>query len=207
MKDETTLGSAGTSDGRGYRGGGPREQSPLQARAAFLQNRSWDSIVSLNRGACARGGAQHGANPESHDAVAANWQLQQPAVVSLQETLDFLKSCHRAAPFLFFNGNTFADVGRNITDFVFAELPTLRRRELISAIAHYIAGVLDYDAMVNTVDTLWQSAQLEVGTRVKTLRGSTHGVIVRVLEDGRVVWRPDGVECDLTGLPESLLPE
>jgi hypothetical protein len=206
MNDETALGSAGTSDGRGYRGGSPREQSPLQARAAFLHHRSWDSIISLNRGACARGGAQHGLNSEVGAACEIRWSEHQEKILSLCETLDFLKSCHRAAPFLFFNGNTFADVGRRIGDAVFADLPTLRRRELISAIAHYIAGVLDYDAMVNTVDTLWQSAQLEVGTRVKTLRGSMHGVIVRVLEDGRVVWRPDGVESELTGLPESLLP-
>jgi hypothetical protein len=40
---------------------------------------------------------------------------------------------------------------------------------------------------------------------VKTLRGSTRGVIVRLLEDGLVVWQPDGSEPELTALPESLL--
>ena len=43
--------------------------------------------------------------------------------------------------------------------------------------------------------------------RVKTLRGSTRGVIVRLEEDGRVVWRPDGTESELMALPESLLRE
>ncbi len=61
--------------------------------------------------------------------------------------------------------------------------------------------------MVEIVESLSQSAEFKPGDRVKTLRGSTHGVIVRVLEDGRVVWRPDGTESELTGLPESLLPE
>jgi hypothetical protein len=77
----------------------------------------------------------------------------------------------------------------------------------MSAVAHYIAGVLPWEAMVEIVESLSQSADFKPGDRVKTLRGSTHGVIVRVLEDGRMVWRPDGTESELTGLPESLLPE
>jgi hypothetical protein len=61
--------------------------------------------------------------------------------------------------------------------------------------------------MVEAIETLSQSADLKPGHRVKTLRGSTRGVIVRLLEDGRVVWRPDGTDTELTGLPESLLPD
>jgi hypothetical protein len=33
------------------------------------------------------------------------------------------------------------------------------------------------------------------------------GVVVRVLKDGRVVWRPDGSKSELTALPESLAME
>lgn len=61
--------------------------------------------------------------------------------------------------------------------------------------------------MVDIVESLSQSAEFKPGDRVKTLRGSTRGVIVRVMEDGRVAWRLDGTESELTGLPESLLPE
>jgi hypothetical protein len=77
---------------------------------------------------------------------------------------------------------------------------------MTSALAHYIAGVLDRDAMVHTVTELWTSASFNPGDRVKTLRGSTQGVILRVLEDGRVVWKPAGSAAELTALPESLLP-
>ncbi|NJK92204.1 MAG: hypothetical protein HC904_10465 [Blastochloris sp.] len=52
--------------------------------------------------------------------------------------------------------------------------------------------------------SLCQSADFQPGDRVQTLRGTTQGVILRVLEDGRIVWQPDGVETELTGLPESL---
>ena len=117
-----------------------------------------------------------------------------------------MRQCHRRAPFLFFNGNTFADVGRTVVDFVFAELPTGRRREVMSAVAHYIAGVLPHDSMARIINELSESAELKPGDCVKTLRGSMHGTILRVLEDGRVVWRADS-GAELTGLPESLIRE
>jgi hypothetical protein len=61
--------------------------------------------------------------------------------------------------------------------------------------------------MIMIVESLCASNDLKVGDRVQTLRGSAKGVVVRVLEDGRIVWRPDGSRSDLTALPESLLPE
>ena len=77
----------------------------------------------------------------------------------------------------------------------------------MSAVAHYIAGVLPWDAMVEMVESLSETAEWKPGDRVKTLRGSLHGVIVRILKDGRVVWKPDGTESELTALPESLCTE
>jgi transcription elongation factor len=115
-----------------------------------------------------------------------------------------LRQCHRRAPFLFFNGNTFADVGRTVVDFVFAELPTGRRREVMSAVAHYIAGVLDHKSLERIVNELSAATDFQPGDRVKTMRGSMRGTILRVLEDGRVVWRADS-GAELTGLPESLI--
>jgi hypothetical protein len=207
MGDETAIGSAGAPDRPGHPGRGSGEQSPLQTRAQFLKNRSWELVLGLNRGACARGGAQHGQNSESYAAVEAEWRQKQIAFQSLAETIEFLWQCHRRAPFLFFNGNTFADVGRTIVDFVFADLPTSRRRQVMSAVAHYIAGVLPWEAMVEVVESLAESADWKAGDRVQTLRGSTHGVILRLLADGRVAWRPDGTESELIALPESLARE
>jgi hypothetical protein len=108
---------------------------------------------------------------------------------------------------LFFNGNTFADIGRQVSDVLFADLPNLRRREITSAVAHYISGVLDQESMVEIVESLWQSADLKPGDRVKTMRGSLRGVIVRKLADGRLVWRPDQSTAELVALPESLILE
>jgi hypothetical protein len=105
----------------------------------------------------------------------------------------------------FFNGNTFAEIGRALATALFQNLPFHRRKEVSSAAAHFITGVLDRDSMVNIVEGLCEAAELKPGDRVKTLRGSTSGVIVKILGDGRIVWRPDGTKSELTALPESLL--
>lgn len=116
-----------------------------------------------------------------------------------------MKAFHRKAPFLFFNGNTFAAIGRQLAYALFSDLPPGRKREVGSAIAHYIAGVLDRESMVSIVESLCASAALRPGDRVQTLRGSTRGIVLRQLDDGRVVWRPDGSTSELTALPESLV--
>jgi hypothetical protein len=103
--------------------------------------------------------------------------------------------------------NTFASIGRELSFALFSDLVPGRKREVGSAVAHYIAGVLDREAMVQIIETLSQAADFKPGDRVKTLRGSLHGVIVGILEDGRIVWQPDGTDSELTGLPESLILE
>jgi hypothetical protein len=207
MSDEAETGSSGAPDRRGHSGGSGGDGSPFQTRAAFVKNWDWQSVVRINRGTCERGGAQHGFNSEASAACATEWEAQRQRVVTLGETLDFLKRCHRQAPFLFFNGNTFAAIGRELGRALFSDLPATRNREVTSAIAHYIAGVLDREAMVEIVEGMCGAASLQPGDRVKTLRGSSRGVIKRVLEDGRLVWQADGSHTELTALPDTLLKE
>jgi hypothetical protein len=205
MSNETPIGSAGAVDGRGHPPGGGGISSPLQAGAQFLKNWDWHAVVRINRGACERGRAQHGVNSEAGATCAAEWEVLRFQELTLGETFDRLRGFHRKAPFLFFNGNTFATIGRELSFALFSDLVPGRKREVGSAVAHYIAGVLDREAMVAIVEALSESADWKPGDRVKTLRGSLRGVIVRLLEDGRVVWRPDETESELTALPESLV--
>lgn len=79
------------------------------------------------------------------------------------ETFDRLRTFHRKAPFLFFNGNTFATIGRELSFALFSDLVPGRKREVGSAVAHYIAGVLDREAMAQIVETLSRSADLKPG--------------------------------------------
>ena len=90
-------------------------------------------------------------------------------------------------------------------DAFLAEFPLSRRREASSLAAHYVAGVLDETSLVLGLASLTESFDFQPGDRIKTLRGSTRGVIVRLLEDGRVVWKPKGSHSELVALPESLI--
>lgn len=184
MPDETAHGPAEIPDGGGHPPGSPGEPAPLQGRAQFLENWDWASVTQITAGLCERGRTQRGVNSETHAAVAPEWEQKRTAELTLLETFQFLPSCHRRTPFLFFNGNTFAEIGRARATALFADLPFQRRREAASAVAHFITGVLDEGLMVEAVEGLAQAADLKPGDRVKTLQGSTNGVIVRVLEDG-----------------------
>ena len=53
------------------------------------------------------------------------------------------------------------------------------------------------ESMISAVESLCESALFAPGDRVQTLRGSTAGKVVKILEDGRVVWKPDGMDGEL----------
>jgi hypothetical protein len=207
MSDETEIRSGGEADagnGDGERSG---EQSPLQGRAAFIKNWGWQFVTSFNRGSCDRGKAQFGHNPEAHDRIRQRWEAIHTQAMTLGEALDFLFQCHRGAPFLFFNGNTFGEIARRIVDAVFIEFPLARRRQAGSLAAHYVAGVLDWHSMEMGLIALAELADFQTGDVVRTLKGSTRGTVKQILPDGRVVWQPEGSGAELIALPESLLRE
>lgn len=205
MADETQIRSGDAGDSRDGGGGGSGEPAPLQARAAFLANWHWQSVIRLNERLCSGGRAQHGPNSETHPGCEAEWQQSHAAERTLLETLDWLRSFHRKAPFLFFNGNSFAEIARTLTDALFAEFPRSRRRESASLAAHFVAGVLDRESLASGISALVESADFQPGDRVRTFKGSLRGTVQKILPDGRVAWRPDGSTSELMALPESLL--
>ena len=206
MGDETEIGSAGASDRRRT---SARRLANSVHRFKPEPNFSKTGIGSLSSAStedrAKEVGAQHGTNSETGGACAAEWEALQPQTLTLAESIDQLRAFHRRAPFLFFNGNTFATIGRELALAILSDLPPIRKREASSAVAHYIAGVLDRDNMVSIVESLCEAASFQPGDRVKTLRGSTHGAILRLQDDGRVVWQPDGSMTELITLPESLV--
>ena len=207
MADETEIRPGGEDHARDAHAECAGEQSPLQGRAAFLKNWDWQLVASLNRGSCDRGKALFGHNSETHEQVRQEWEAQRRDELTLGKTVDFLRECHRSAPFLFFNGNTIGEIARRIMDAVFSDFPLGRRREAASLAAHYVAGVLDREAMADGLIELAKLVNFNPGDRVHTLKGSTRGVILRLQKDGRVVWKPDGSNSELIALPESLLRE
>ena len=145
MGDETEIRPGGEDHAGDDHGERTDQQSPLQGRAAFIKNWDWEFVTSLNRGSCDRGKALHGHNSETHERVRRQWEERRAQELTLGQTLDFLFECHRSAPFLFFNGNTFGEIARRIVDAIFIEFPLGRRRKLphwrrIMSLAYWITS-------------------------------------------------------------------
>ena len=207
MTNEASDRSAGKADSGNDAGRYSGQHSALQTRAAFLKNWNWQLIVGFNRAVCERGRAQFGYNSETQADVRAHWESIQPQALTLQQTFDFLRDCHKSAPFLSFNGNTFAEVARRTVDVLLADLSSARRRTAASLAAHYVAGVLDAASLSHGLESIMESASFQAGDRVHTLKGSLKGIVRRILPDGRVLWQPNGKKDELIALPESLLRE
>jgi len=207
MVDEAANRFTGATDSGGHSSRSRRESAPLQSRAKFLQNWDWTFVTQINGGLCERGRAQRGVNSETHTTVTEEWEKRQASELTLLETFQFLQSCHRRAPFLFYNGNTFAEIGRALTNALFQALPALRRKEVASAAAHFITGVLDQESMVRLIESLCEAPRFKIGDHVKTMRGSTSGTVVKILDDGRIVWQPDSRKSELIAVPENLVRE
>ena len=174
MTDESPLRSGRKSHARDGVGGGVGEPASLSGRAAFLENWHWQSVVRLNERLCGGGHAQHGQNSETHAGCEKEWSQGVKTQRTLLETIDWLRSFHRQAPFLFFNGNTFADIARTLTDAFFAEFPSGRRHQAASLAAHYVAGVLDRDAVVSGIIKLDEAADFKPGDRVQQPTARIH---------------------------------
>src|SRR5215469_12378395 len=109
MPDETSLRPGDESNAQDGARGSAGEPTSLQGRASFLSNWNWQSVVGINQRLCRGNRAQHGKNSETHARCEKQWSEGSGKERTLFETLDWLRSFHGKAPFLFFNGNTFAE--------------------------------------------------------------------------------------------------
>jgi len=183
------------------------QPSPLLGRAAFMRNWGWEVVIHLNQRSCLQRRTQFGHSPSGHELVRQQWESRQAQELTLGEALDFLLECHRAAPFLFHNDATFGEIARQMVEAFLVEFPPGRRREAAFLAAHYVGGRLDRESMALSLDALTEVADLKPGDRVRTFRGSAHGVVLELWPDGRVVWQPDGTTAELIASAESLLRE
>jgi len=207
MSHEITPGSRESSPTRGRAEAGGSEQSPLQCRARFLENWDWQAITNLNRRLCEGQRAQHGPNPESHAASQKEWEGLQKEALTFLEVIGHLQKFHRQAPFLFFNGNTFAELGRGLSYALFADVTAVRKKQLASLVAHFIAGVPEVDevALRTGLQELTRLENFQVGDKVTTLQKTLSGIVTKINQDGGIVRKCDQTGAVMTDPPQSLL--
>lgn len=106
---------------------------------AWIKDIKWNYVVSQNATLCKARTAHHGPTSEGYSLTRDFWESNFRTEFEIPELLQFLKSCHRMAPFTNYNGNTFAAIGRIIVEragFLDSELKSVR-----SLAGHIVAGV------------------------------------------------------------------
>ena len=101
---------------------------------SFLE---WDDLESLNAQLCGKAGYQHGRTSDGYAGAKAIFDASKAKTTfALDEVVDLFRELHRKQPFLFLNGNTFVETGRNLTTWVRGAV----NAETRSRIGHHIAG-------------------------------------------------------------------
>lgn len=99
---------------------------------------SWEDIDQRNQKLCDRTGYQHGYTSDGFPVAVALFAKRQALdEMSLPLVVDTMRELHKAAPFLFLNGNTFAELGSYLVNFFYGAQLTPAQR---SAVFHHIAG-------------------------------------------------------------------
>jgi hypothetical protein len=108
----------------------------------WLKDWPWQTVVTINAGLCKEKSASHKPTSDGYEPAKKLWEESRPCELTLRETLDLCRQCHKVAPFCFYNGNTFAAIGRTIIQDLLRKMPPMRAHSFRSVVGHYIAGTI-----------------------------------------------------------------
>jgi hypothetical protein len=108
-------------------------------KRAWLGDYSWEFVTAQNAMLCAAKSALHRPTSDGHETTRQLWESQRLKETTLYEAVDFCRRCHRAAPFCFYNGNTFAAIIRDVINQL--GLPSRQEAAVRSLAGHIVAGV------------------------------------------------------------------
>ena len=107
----------------------------------WLKDAPWTVVIEINRQLCAQKRAQHGLTSDGHGPALKLWEAKHKQPLSLSELAELCHACHRRAPFLNFNGNTFVAIARQAVATL--KLPSPRAATLRSLVGHIVAGTAE----------------------------------------------------------------
>jgi hypothetical protein len=120
----------------------------------WLKDWPWETVVIVNAGLCKEKKALHKPTSDGYAPAKQLWESACLRELTLRQTLDICRQCHKLAPFCFYNGNTFAAIGRTMIQDVVQRLPPLKAQTLRSAVGHYIAGTAGAEELAKVLSDL-----------------------------------------------------
>lgn len=120
----------------------------------WLKDWPWKTVVAINAGLCKEKKALHKTTSDGYAPAEKLWEASRRRELALQETLDLCRQCHRLAPFCFYNGNTFAAIGRTLIQDLLHKMPPVKAHSFRSVVGHYIAGTAGADELGKVLNDL-----------------------------------------------------
>src|SRR2546423_489797 len=111
-------------------------------RKAWLRDWPWKTVTAINLGLCKEKNALHKPTSEGHEPARKLWEQSRTSKMSLRQALEICRICHRLSPFCFYNGNTFAAIGRTMIQEMLRKLSPVKAHAFRSVVGHYIAGTV-----------------------------------------------------------------
>ena len=106
----------------------------------WLRDWPWDTVISINAALCKEKKALHKPTSDGFERARKLWEDSRAINLSLRQTLEICRRCHKLSPFIFYNGNTFVAIGRIIIQDIISELSPVKAQAFRSVVGHYIAG-------------------------------------------------------------------
>ena len=120
----------------------------------WLKDWPWQTVVTINVGLCKEKKALHKPTSDGYAPAQKLWESAGQREQTLRETLDICRQCHKLAPFCFYNGNTFAAIGRTIVQDILQSMPAVKAHAFRSVVGHYIAGTVGTDELLKVLENL-----------------------------------------------------
>ena len=117
----------------------------------YLASTPWDVLEDINSALCQAGGYQVGRTSDGYEPARTLWEAKRTQPLTFMQAADLCRECHRLAPFLFLNGNTFASCARVALMPAMERLTTVQQTFSRAALGHYIAGTIDRDELIAIV--------------------------------------------------------
>jgi hypothetical protein len=120
----------------------------------WLKDWPWQTVEVINAGLCQEKNALHKPTSDGYEPAKMLWEKSRARELTLRETLDLCRKCHRLAPFCFYNGNTFAAIGRTLIQDLLHKMPPVEAHSFRSVVGHYIAGTIGEDELDKALELL-----------------------------------------------------
>src|SRR5437588_83132 len=108
----------------------------------WLGDWPWETVTAINLALCKEKNAAHKPTSDGYEQARKLWEGSRHSRMALRQALEICRRCHKLSPFCFYNGNTFAAVGRTMVQDILRKLSAVHAHAFRSVVGHYIAGTV-----------------------------------------------------------------